>query len=209
MRARMPPRIAAIWRWLGALGTLGAVLAGNAAHADVIAYTIDPTHTSVHFGASHFDRTTVRGRFGKIDGAIRYDPATGAGSIDFTVDTASVDTGNRSLDGVLRSAQFFDSANAGVARLRANRFVRDGERLVAVEGDLTLLGVTQPIRLEADRFSCGQTTLFGVHRDVCGGDFHVTFSRSAFGMRRFLPDVGDAVTLQIAVEASPDGASPL
>lgn len=214
-RARMPARIVAIWRRLrlpgmpGPLGLLAALsLAGTAAHAEVLTYTIDPTHTAVWFGASHFDRTTVRGRFGKIDGAIRYDASTGAGSVDFTVDTNSVDTGNRSLDGVLRSSQFFDSANAPVARLRANRFIRDGERLVAVEGELTLLGVTQPARLEADRFSCGEITLFGVRRDVCGGDFHVTFSRSAFGMRRFLPDVGDAVTLHIAVEASPAGAAP-
>jgi polyisoprenoid-binding protein YceI len=145
----------------------------------------------------------VRGRFGKIDGRILYEPATGAGAIDFTVDMASVDSGNRTLDGVLRSAQFFDVANFPVARLRANRFLRDGERLAAVEGELTLLGVTQPVRLEAGRFSCGDIAVFGVRRSVCGGDFRLTIQRSAFGMRRFLPEVSDAVTLEVSVEASP------
>lgn len=166
-------------------------------------YNVDPTHTAVYFGASHFDRTTVRGRFNKLDGRILYDPATGVGSIDFTVDTDSVDTGNRSLDGVLRSPQFFDSENFPVARFQGNRFVVEGGKLVAVEGQVSLLGVTHPLRLEADRFSCGRVVLFGVGRDVCGGDFHASLPRSAFGMTRFLPDVGDTVTLHIAVEATP------
>jgi polyisoprenoid-binding protein YceI len=171
-------------------------------------YVIDPTHTSVYFGVSHFDRTLVRGRFGKIDGRVVYDPTAGVGSIDFTVDTDSIDSGNRSLDGVLRSLQFLDAQNFPVARLQANRFIVEDGRLVAVEGTFSLHGVTQPLRLEADRFSCGQTVLFGIRRDVCGGDFHATFARSAFGMTRFLPDVGDTVTLQISIEASPTGPAP-
>ncbi|RZT41435.1 YceI family protein [Cupriavidus agavae] len=187
---------------------LGAVGAVGAAWAAPTNYTVDPVHTSVYFGASHYDSTTVRGRFAKIDGRIIYDPATGAGSIDFTVDTDSLDTGNRSLDSVLRSPQFFDVQNFPVGRFQSNRFVTEGGKLVAVEGTLTLLGVSQPLRLEADRFSCGQTVLFGISRDVCGGDFHASFARSTFGMKRFLPDVGDNVTLQIAVEATPAGAAP-
>lgn len=178
--------------------------AGTAAAAPT-QYTVDPTHTAVYFGAGHFERTTVRGRFGKIDGRIVYDPATGAGAVDFTVDTSSLDTGNRSLDGVLRSPQFFDVQNFPFARFQGNRFVMEGGRLVAVEGQLSLLGVSQPLRLEADRFSCGRVVLFGIGRDVCGGDFHATVPRSAFGMTRFLPDVSDAVTLSISVEATPAG----
>jgi len=194
--------------WAPAALAALAGLAWQPAMAAPTTYTVDPAHTAVYFGASHFDRTTVRGRFGKIDGRVIYDPASGAGSIDFTVDTDSVDSGNRSLDGVLRSAQFLDAQNFPVARVQANRFVVENGRLVAVEGTFTLHGVAQPIRLEADRFSCGQTVLFGIRRDVCGGDFHASFSRSAFGMTRFLPDVGDTVTLQISVEASPAGPAP-
>jgi polyisoprenoid-binding protein YceI len=184
--------------------TVGMAGSGWAAPLD---YTVDPTHTAVYFGATHFDRTTVRGRFGKIVGRIQYDPASGAGALDFTVDPASVDTGNRSLDGVLRSEQFFDVVNHPVVRLRAARFIRQNGELAAVEGELTMLGVTQPVRLEAVRFSCGQVSLFGIRRDVCGGDFRATISRRAFGMTRFLPEVGDAVTLEIAVEATPAPAA--
>ncbi|WP_019448019.1 YceI family protein [Cupriavidus sp. BIS7] len=184
-----------------------AALLATPALAASTAYTVDPTHTAVYFGASHFDRITVRGRFNKIDGRILYDPANGTGSIDFTVDTDSVDTGNRSLDGVLHSAQFLDSQAFPTARLQANRFIVEGGKLVAVEGSLSLHGVTKPIKLEADRFSCGEVVLFGIKRNVCGGDFRTTLPRSAFGITRFLPDVGDTVTLQISVEASPGGTA--
>ncbi len=181
--------------------------AAGGAVAAPTAYTVDLTHTAVYFSASHFDRTAVRGRFGKIDGRIVYDPDTGAGAIDFTVDAASVDSGNRTLDGVLRSPQFLDAAAFPVVRLRASRFIVEQGRLAAVEGELSLHGVTQPLRLEAERFSCGQIVLFGVRRDVCGGDFRATLPRSAFGMTRFLPEVGDTVALQISVEATPAGAA--
>jgi polyisoprenoid-binding protein YceI len=135
---------------------IAAALLASPALAAPATYTVDPTHTAVYFGASHFERTTVRGRFGKMDGRILYDPDSGTGSIDFTVDTDSVDTGNRSLDGVLRSAQFLDAQNFPVARLQANRFIVENGKLVAVEGSLSLHGVSQPLRLEADRFSCGR-----------------------------------------------------
>ncbi|MDF3886396.1 YceI family protein [Cupriavidus basilensis] len=187
---------------LRALCLLAPALPGTA-RAEPVSYAVDPTHTAVYFAASHFERTSVRGRFGKIDGRISYDETSGSGAVDFTVDADSVDSGNRTLDGILRSAQFLDAQNFPVVRLRANRFVQDGGRLVAVEGELSLHGVTQPLRLEAERFSCGDISLFGIKRHVCGGDFRAVLSRSAFGMTRFLPDVSDSVVLTISVEAMP------
>jgi polyisoprenoid-binding protein YceI len=192
---------------LCALSLLAPALSGTA-RAEPTNYAVDPSHTTVYFAASHFERTSVRGRFGKIDGRISYDETSGSGAIDFTVDADSVDSGNRTLDGILRSAQFLDAQNFPVIRLRANRFVRDGERLVAVEGELTLHGVTQPLRLETERFSCGDISLFGIKRHVCGGDFRAVLSRSAFGMTRFLPEVGDIVVLTMSVEATPNVSAP-
>lgn len=182
-------------------------MCATSALAAPVEYTIDPAHTTVYFAATHTERSSVRGRFGKIDGRIVYDADTGAGALDVTVDLASVDTGNRTLDGVLRSAQFFDIAQHPVARVRAQRFIVESGQLVAVEGELALHGVTQPLRLQAERFRCGEVTLFGVSRQVCGGDFRAEVPRSAFGMTRFLPDVGDSISLQVAVEASPAGSA--
>ena len=163
----------------------------------------DLAHTSVYFGASHFDRSTMRGRFDKIDGAVDFDEATSQGGIDFTIDAASVNTRLPVLDGVLKSEQFLDAAQFPIIRLRSDRFVVQDGKLVAIEGKLTLHGVTQPVRLEVRRFNCGDVKMPGTTRHVCGGDFHLAIQRSAFGMTRFLPDVGDRVDVDISVEASP------
>jgi len=166
-------------------------------------FTPDATHTFVYFGASHFDRTTVRGRFNQIDGAINFDEASHQGGIDFTVDAASVDTHQPVLDHVLKSEQFLDAAQFPIIRLRSDRFVVEGGKLVAVEAKLTLHGVTQPVRLDVRRFSCGDEKMLGATRHVCGGDFHLAIARSAFGMTRFLPEVGDRIDLDLSVEATP------
>lgn len=179
---------------------LAAVLATPAFAAP---FAPDLAHTSVYFGASHFDRTTMRGRFDKIDGAINFDEATHQGGFDFTVDAASINTRLRVLDGVLKSEQFLDAAQFPVIRLRSDRFVVEGGKLVAIEASLTLHGVTQPVRLDVRRFNCGDEKLPGSTRHVCGGDFHFAIARSAFGMTRFLPDVGDRVDIDVSVEATP------
>ena len=180
------------------------LLAGAlSAPALAVPFMPDAAHTSVYFGASHFDRTTMRGRFGKIDGAINFDEATQQGGIDFTVDATSLSTRLPVLDGVLKSEQFLDAVQFPIIRLRSDRFVVEGGKLVAVEAKLTLHGVTQPVRLDVRRFSCGDEKLPGSTRHVCGGDFYLAIQRSAFGMTRFLPDVGDRVDLDISVEATP------
>jgi len=166
-------------------------------------FTPDLAHTSVVFGTSHFDRSTVRGRFDKIDGAIDFDEATQQVGIDFTVDAASVNTRLPVLDGVLKSEQFLDAAQFPIIRLRGDRFVVQDGKLVAIEGKLTLHGVTQPVRLDVRRFNCGEMKMPGSTHHVCGGDFHLAIQRSAFGMTRFLPEVGDRVDLDISVEATP------
>ncbi len=182
-----------IWMLTGVLGT--SALAAP--------FAPDLAHTAVYFGASHFERSTLRGRFDKIDGAIDFDEPSQQGGLDFTVDAASVDTRLPVLDGVLKSEQFLDAAQFPIIRLRSDRFVVEGGKLVAVEAKLTLHGVTQPMRLDVRRFNCGDVKMPGTTHHVCGGDFHLAIQRSAFGMTRYLPDVGDRVDLDISVEATP------
>jgi polyisoprenoid-binding protein YceI len=166
-------------------------------------FKIDNAHTSVHFAVSHFDRTLLRGRFDGIIGKIEFDPVAHSGALDITIDPDSVDTSSTGLDGVLKSDQFFDTEQFHFARFQSDRFIFDGDQLKAVAGQLTLHGMTLPVQLTASRFSCGEVKILLLRRHVCGGDFHATISRSAFGMRRFLPDVSDAVYIDVAIEALP------
>jgi polyisoprenoid-binding protein YceI len=192
------PSTAAL-RALG-LGILAAAAAGTSGAAE---YVADPDHVSVHFAVGHFDVAYVRGRFAKIDAKIDYDPAGRTGRVVVTVDADSVDSGIRSLDAILRSPQFLDTASHPEVRFASERFVFDGERLVAVEGRLWLHGVERPLRLDAERFTCRTVAAGILRRPICGGAFRATLKRSEFGMTRFLPDVGDEVRLDVDVEASP------
>lgn len=166
-------------------------------------YEIDSSHTGVYFAATHFERTLVRGRFLGIKGQLDFDAANRSGSIDLEIDPDRVDTGLRGLDAVLRSSQFFDTKEYPQVRFQSTRFEFLGEQLQLVHGMLTLHGVTLPVQLKAERFSCGDVKIVFIRRYVCGGEFRAQISRSSFGMKQFIPDVGDTVWLEIAIEASP------
>ena len=79
-------------------------------------YTLDPYHTFPNFTLDHLGVATIYGRFNKTTGKVTIDRAAKSGSIDLSVDTASVDTGDndkgsraRSRDEHLRSADFFNA----------------------------------------------------------------------------------------------------
>src|SRR5947207_461033 len=102
--------------WLGMWpGTSGAA-----------GFALDAGHTSVHFAVSHFDISLVRGRIAKVTGTVQFDPAAKTGAVDVRIDPDSLDTGNKTLDQILRSDQFLDTARTGDARFGSSRFVYEG-----------------------------------------------------------------------------------
>ena len=166
-------------------------------------FDIDKSHTAVYFAGSHFDRSLVRGRFGKVISTIDFDENLKTGNVNLAVDVTSLSTGQSLLDSVLKSGQFFEAEKFPDIYFQSSQFVFVGDQLKAVTGQLTLHGVTKSVSLQAERFSCGVVRLFGAARYVCGGDFSLGILRSDFGMTQFLPEVGDRVAIQIAVEATP------
>jgi len=181
----------------------GVWIAACAVPSSAAEYALYQGHASVQFAVSHLDLSYVRGRFDKLTVTIDFDPAAKTGQVVVVVDPDSVDTGNRQIDNVLRTDQFLDTAAFSEIRFASERFVFEGDKLVAVEGRVWLHGVERPLRLDADRFVCKDVALGLVHRQVCGGEFHGSLKRTDFGMTRFIPDVGDEVRLDIGVEASP------
>jgi polyisoprenoid-binding protein YceI len=180
----------------------GAALAAFASAGLAADWAVSTDHVSVNFAVSHFDISYVHGRFGKIDVSVQFDPEAKTGQVVVTVDGNSIDTGNRSLDGVLRSDQFLDTVANPEMRFLGERFVFEGAELTAVDGTLLLHGVRQPLRLTVDRFVCKDVAAGIVRHYTCGGEFHTAFKRSDFGMKRFLPEVGDEVRLDIGIEAA-------
>ena len=72
-------------------------------------YAIDPTHSRIGFSARHAMVTKVRGAFNEFSGSGHFDAANPANSsLELSLVTASIDTGNTDRDGHLQSADFFD-----------------------------------------------------------------------------------------------------
>lgn len=162
-------------------------------------YTIDPNHTFPVFEVDHLGFSTQRGRFNKTSGRITLDTAARQGSVDVTIDAASIDMGFAKWNDNMRGENYFNTDAHPTITFKADRLVFDGERPVSAEGSLTMLGVTKPVTLSINRFRCAPHPLN--KRETCGADVVATLKRSEFGMTKYIPSVGDDVRLLIAVEA--------
>lgn len=162
-------------------------------------YDIDPTHTYPHFEISHLGFSTMRGVFGETAGVVKYDEVAKTGSVEVTIQTASLDTQMEKRDNHLKSKDFFNVAQFPTMTFKSDKFSFDGDKLAKVEGELTLLGVTKPVTLTATHFACGKNPL--VMKLECGAELTGTIKRSDFGMTTYVPAIGDEVTLRIEVEA--------
>jgi polyisoprenoid-binding protein YceI len=114
-------------------------------------WEVDPTHSALEFVARYAVFTLVRGRFTSFSGTVVIDPPhLGATQIDVDIDASSVDTALPDRDAHLRSEEFFDVERHPKISFRS----RDATVLAAgrytVRGDLTIRGVTQPVRLLVD-----------------------------------------------------------
>jgi len=183
--------------------TLLAIAAGAAcalAQAEPATYAVDPNHTNVTWEALHMGTSTLRGRFIAKEGTITVDKAAKTGKADITIDLASLAGPVPHLDNNLRSERGLNIAAFPTARFVGDTFKFDGDKLASVSGTLTLMGKSQPATLQAVRFNCyASPSLQG--REICGGDFETTISRSAFGMNLFPQAAADEVRLRIEVEA--------
>ena len=174
------------------------VLAIGAATAAPATYKIDERHTFPAFQVSHMGFSLQLGRFDKTSGTLTIDLTAKTGAVDVTIETASINMGfdlwNKNVDDrYLHSAQF------PTMTFKSSKFRFKGNQLVAVDGELTLLGVSKPVRLTVDLFKCAQSPLS--KKDVCGAHATSTIKRSDFGMLANLPDIGDEIKIVFGVEA--------
>ncbi len=172
-------------------------------------FTVDPTHTYPNFTVEHWGLSMMYGRFDKTTGKFSFDRAAKTGSVELTIETASVSTGDndkgarpRSRDDHLRQADFFNVAEFPRMTFRSTKVNFTGDLPSSVEGNLTLVGSTRPVTLTFERFKCGQNPFN--KKDRCGGNAVGKIKRSDFGMKTGIPNVGDELSLNISFEGDKD-----
>lgn len=185
---------------LKAVATL-AILAGatGAVQAQSATYKIDPTHTKAIFETKHFNTSTNRGQWDKTEGEVVLDKAAKTGKVDITIDMASINTGVGGFNNHLRGADFFDVVKHPTAKFVGTGFKFEGEKVTEIAGNLTLLGVTQPVTLKATHFNCYDHPM--LKREVCGGDFETVVKRSLFGMNWGLANRAAADDIRVVIQA--------
>jgi polyisoprenoid-binding protein YceI len=162
-----------------AAAALAAGLSMNAMAADV--YQLDPTHTYPSFETDHFGGASIwRGKFKKSSGSFTLDRAAKHGTLDVTIDLASVDIGNDKLDKELQEDKFFDVAKFPTAVYKGTDIKFNGDTPVEVIGTLTLHGVTKPLNLKVESYKCYTNPM--LKKEVCGTESTATFDRDAFGI---------------------------
>lgn len=161
--------------------TAGLIAASLSATAFAATYQLDPTHTYPSFAVDHFGGVSVwRGKFTKSSGSVTLDFAKKTGTVEVSIDPASIDTGNTQLDENLRGKDGFDIKKFPHATYEGTRIEFDGDRPAEVIGTLTLHGVTLPLNLKIDSFKCIMNPFF--KREVCGVEASGRFNRADFGI---------------------------
>jgi len=184
---------------LGAAARAQPAPAANPAFAAVQpgAYAIEPTHTRILFSLSHLGTSTWYGDFTHASGTARIDPAhPGASSVEVSVPVASISTTNTVLDAELKGAEWLDANRYPVISFIARRFSVTGPNSGEIQGDLTLHGITRPVTLKAHFNGSGKNPLSGAY--TAGFEGMGSIKRSDFGVTKYVPLVGDDVTLIIS-----------
>lgn len=178
---------------------VAALLTLGAASAFAQTYTIEPNHTYPSFEADHMGISVWRGKFTKTSGTVKLDRSAKNGSADITIDANSIDFGHAKMNDHARSKDMFNVEQFPTITYKGKSIKFNGDTPVAMEGELTMLGVTKPVTLNISKFKCIEHPMF--KKEVCGADATADFKRTDFGLNYGTPRFAPEVRLAIQVEA--------
>ncbi|HLZ66322.1 MAG TPA: YceI family protein [Aliidongia sp.] len=161
------------------------------------AYTVEPYHTRVLFSVNHLGFTTWYGEFSNVSGSLNLDPKAPAKStLEIHIPVASLSTSNTTVDGELKGDKWFDAAQFPEIVFKADKVAQTGKGTAKVTGNLTLHGVTKPVTLTVKFNGAGVNVLDKKY--TAGFEVSGKIKRSDFGVKTYVPLVGDDVDLLIS-----------
>jgi len=115
-------------------------------------YNVEGTHTFPRFSYSHFGLSTQLSKFDKTTGTVTLDKVAKTGAVDITIDMTSVNTGFDVFNGHIQGEDFLDTAKYPTATFKSTKVTFEGDKPVAIDGNLTIKGVTKPVTLKVTHF---------------------------------------------------------
>lgn len=155
-------------------------------------WAVDPVHSKIGFAVKHLGVSWFRGSFGRVEGAL--DKTGLAGTADVT--SIAVDEPN--LKGHLLSPDFFDADRHPQLTFRSTDVRVDGGD-VAIDGEITIKGVTRPLSLSG---TIGGPVENAYGKVVLGLDVQGTVDRREFGLDWNAPLPGGGLTVANEVTIS-------
>jgi polyisoprenoid-binding protein YceI len=185
------------------LAVAAFLLASSSLFADT--FVVDKVHSEATFQVRHM-MSKVRGKFDDFGGRINIDRAKPSASyVEFSLKTASINTGVADRDTHLRTPEFFDAAKYPEITFKSTSIAATKTKdLYDVTGDLTMRGVTKRITIPV--------TFGGFGKDPWGNErsgFSLTtvINRKDYGINwnQALDNggvlLGDDVTINVDLEA--------
>ena len=165
-------------------------------------WKLDPTHSELSFSIRHLV-SRVRGQFDVWTGTIVADPNDwSTASVEVTAQTSTIDTNNERRDEDLRSPNHFDADAHPTVTFKSTKVTRFAGDSVAVEGNLTIRGITRRVVLRGHLN--GITGAPGKRRagfeaatTINRKDFNMTWNRVVEGGSL----LGDEVKIEIDIAA--------
>ena len=109
-------------------------------------WNIDPVHSVAEFKVKHMMISNVKGQFPKVTGALKLDESDLAKSrVEASIEAASIETRDAQRDAHLKSADFLHVEKFPTLSFKSTGISRVREGELAVEGNLTIHGVTRKV----------------------------------------------------------------
>ena len=156
--------------------------------ANAETWNIDASHSSVGFTVKHLMVSKVHGLFRDFAGSIEWDGTNlSAGSVQFTIQSASISTDNEKRDGHLKSADFFAVDSFPTLSFKSTKVTPGEGENFKLTGDLTIRGITKEVTFDCT-FNGTQKTPWGFTAasfsaitTINRQDFKVSWSKSLDG----------------------------
>ena len=182
------------------LRALAFLFLASPLYAQTTEWQIDPQHTSAQFAVSHMRTSTVRGRFDKTTGTVKWDGRDlASASVEIVTDVASIDTGVPERDAHLRTADFLMVEKYPTITFKSVKIEAASSGRLRMTGNLTIRGVTKLVVLDIAGPSEPVKGPDGATR--VGASATTTIDRRDFGLRwnRVLEAGGLLVGFQVAI----------
>lgn len=142
-------------------------------------WNLDPTHSEISFSVRHLAISKVKGTFEKFSVTV----VAGANPLESTVtasiDVTSVNTNQEQRDQHLRTSEFFAADEYPTIEFVSTGVRDTGDGTFALDGDLTLRGVTKAVTLKGE---FGGITVDGYGQTKAGVEATTKINRHDFGV---------------------------